>query len=289
MDWPLLGTEALASGALTRGQLRWNYRAILPNVYVPSRQPVTLRVRTVAAWLWSGRTAVVAGRAAAELHGASWMPDGAPVELLWRRPRPPAGIVVRNERFDAGEIMEIGGMYVTTPARTAYDLSRHLAPLAAVTSLDSLARATGVDAASALTLWERYPRARGRVRSRQALDLMDAGAQSPKETWLRLLLIEYGFPRPTTQIRVGDGFSEAFLDMGWEGAKIGVDYDGDQHRTDRRRYVHDIGRNELVAREGWIDVHVVAEHSRRFIVHRVGEAFERRGWSRDGRLRRDCG
>ena len=117
---------------------------------------------------------------------------------------------------------------------------------------------------------------------------MDAGAQSPKESWLRLLLIEHGFPRPATQIRVGDGFSEAFLDMGWEEAKIGVDYDGDQHRTDRRRYVHDIGRNELVAREGWIDLHVVSVHSRRFIVHRVGEAFERRGWSRDGQLRRNC-
>ncbi len=33
---------------------------------------------------------------------------------------------------------------------------------------------------------------------------MDAGAQSPKETWLRLLLIDAGFPRPQTQIPVFD-------------------------------------------------------------------------------------
>jgi hypothetical protein len=110
-----------------------------------------------------------------------------------------------------------------------------------------------------------------------ALDLMDSGGQSPKETWLRLLLTDAGFPRPSTQIRVSDGVNEAVLDMGWEELMIGVDYDGERHRTDRKRYVHDIGRNELIRREGWLDLHVVAEHSRGFIVHRVAEAFARRG------------
>lgn len=106
---------------------------------------------------------------------------------------------------------------------------------------------------------------------------MDGGAQSPKETSLRLLLIDAGFPRPRTQIQVSDGFNTAFVDMGWEEPMIGMDYDGDQHQFDRERYVHDIGRNELVRREGWLDLHVVAEHSKRFIVHRAVEAFARRG------------
>ncbi|MDT5128316.1 MAG: hypothetical protein QOH54_3960 [Mycobacterium sp.] len=59
---------------------------------------------------------------------------------------------------------------------------------------------------------------------------------------------------------------------------IGMDYDGDQYQFDRQHYVHDIGRNELVRREGWLDLHVVAEHSKRFIVHRAAEAFDRRGY-----------
>jgi hypothetical protein len=52
-----------------------------------------------------------------------------------------------------------------------------------------------------------------------------------------------------------------------------------QHASDRSRYVYDIGRNELIERQGWIDLHVVAEHGRTFILHRVREAFARRGWT----------
>jgi hypothetical protein len=44
-------------------------------------------------------------------------------------------------------------------------------------------------------------------------------------------------------------------------------------------HVYDIGRAELIDSEGWIDVKVVKEHSRRFVLHRVGEAFVRRGWA----------
>jgi hypothetical protein len=155
---------------------------------------------------------------------------------------------------------------------------------AAIAHLDALAQATDVKAADVLLLAERYPRARGLPRSRIALELMDDGAQSPRETWLRLLLIDAGFPRPRTQIRVTDGFSEAFIDMGYDEPMIGLDYDGRQHLTDRKRYVHDIGRADLLDRQGWIDIHVVAEHSRRYVLHRVTEAFARRGYR--PRLRR---
>ncbi len=84
---------------------------------------------------------------------------------------------------------------------------------------------------------EHYRGSRGVGQLRIALDLMDGGAQSPKETWLGLLLVAAGFPRPTTQIPVSDdrGRPFAFLDMGWEDVKIAVEYDGDQHRTSRRR------------------------------------------------------
>ena len=107
---------------------------------------------------------------------------------------------------------------------------------------------------------------------------MDGGAQSPQETSLRLLLIDDGLPAPRTQIRVTDGFNEAFIDMGYDEPMVGLDYDGDHHRADRSRYVYDIGRAEFIDRQGWIDIIVVAEHSRRYILHRVREAFARRGY-----------
>lgn len=273
-----IGSEELARGALSRGQLRWRYEAIFPDVYALKGAELLLKTRTVGAWLWSGRRGVIAGRAAAALHGAAWIDAPTPIDLIGSSCRTPSGVVVRNERIDGDEIVMLGGLAVTSPARTALDLGRHLPRDHAVRYLDALAAATGVRAEDALALAGRRSRARGIRRAEIALDLMDAGGQSPKETWLRLLLIDAGFPRPRTQIRVSDVGGYAVLDMGWDGPMIGVDYDGDQHRTDRRRYVHDIGRNELVRRQGWMDLHVVTEHSRALIVRRAFDAFARRGY-----------
>jgi hypothetical protein len=273
-----IGSEALASGALTRAQLRWNYRAILPNVYHSKLVVPSLRQRTVGAWLWSHRQGIVAGRAAAALHGALWIDACTPIEMIWRCGRPPAGVMVRNERIDADDIAMINGMHVTTPLRTAFDIARHLPRDVAVRHLDALARATGIDATEVQLLADRYPRARGLPRSRIALPLMDGGAESPQETRVRLILIDDGWPAPRTQIRVSDGAREAFIDMGYDEPMVGFDYDGEEHQTNRDRYVHDIGRSELLDGEGWIDIHIVAEHSRRFILHRAHAAFARRGW-----------
>ena len=271
-----IGTDALANGRFTRGQLRWNYRPIFPDVYVPKIEAPSLRQRTVGAWLWSRRHGVIAGRAASALHGALWVNDCAPIEMIWRCGRPPAGTVVRNERLEPDEITAVSGVLATTPERTALDLARHLPRDSAVAHIDALARATGVRAVDVLSLVDRYPKARGLRRATAALALMDAGAQSPKESWLRLLLIDAGLPRPRKQIRVSDGFNEAFIDMGYDEPKVGLDYDGMQHASDRSRYVYDIGRNELIERQGWIDIHVVAEHGRASILHRVREALRLR-------------
>jgi hypothetical protein len=274
-----IGSVALAGGGLTRGRLRWNYCAIFPDIYIPKLVAPSLKHRTVGAWLWSGRDGVIAGRAAAALHGALWIDATTPIEMIWRCGRPPTGIVVREERIDVEDIVLINGMFVTTPERTAFDLARHLPRDLAVRHLDALARATSITAPQVELLRERYPRARGLPRARIALSLMDGGAESPQETRVRLILIDDGLPPPRTQIRVSDGVNEAFIDMGYDEPKVGFDYDGQQHQTNRDRYVHDIGRAELVDREGWIDIKVVAEHSRRFILHRAHEAFARRRWT----------
>ncbi|MDV3125352.1 hypothetical protein M1247_10550 [Mycobacterium sp. 21AC1] len=279
MSEAFLGTEAIDGGTLTRGQLRWRYAAAQPRVYVPKGAALTLADNTVAAWLWTGRRAIIAGRAAAALHGAQYVDVDAPVELIAKHGRRRPGIVVRDERIGRDETCRLGDLRVTTPLRTALDLARFLPRDSAVAHLDALGCATGIDAGQVLELATRYPGLRGIRSARTALDLMDSGAQSPQESRVRLILIDGGLPRPRTQIRVTDGFNKAFIDMGYDDPKIGIDYDGKHHATDRPRYLHDIGRNELIDRQGWIDIHVVAEHSRAFILHRVREAFTRRGYS----------
>jgi hypothetical protein len=140
MRYPFVGSEALAEGLLTRGQLRWNYRAVQPGVYVPKDAEPGVAVNARAAWLWSGRQGVIAGRAAAALHGARWVDPCTPIEIIAEHTRPRPGIIVREERISADEIAAVGDMAVTTPARTALDLGRHLPREIAVAQLDALAR-----------------------------------------------------------------------------------------------------------------------------------------------------
>jgi hypothetical protein len=273
-----LGSEALARDEISRGRLRSAYRAIYPDVYMPRIGEPSLYANTMGAWLWSRRRGVITGRAASALHGALWVDEDSPVELIWNNNHPPQGIIARNERFTCDEVNEINDMAVATPQRAAFDLGRFLRRDSAVMHLDALARATGLASDHVLPLADIYKGARGIRRFRTAIDLMDAGAQSPKETWLRLLLIDAGYPRPQTQIPVFDdrGVPIAFLDMGWEDIMLAVEYDGDQHRTDRKRYVWDIRRQAFVERRGWIDIRVVNEDRPRDILERVGVAWRQR-------------
>ena len=272
----IVGSDEILAGTLTRGQLRWNYRAVYPDIYLPKDMTPTLPRRAEAAWLWSRRRGVITGRAASALHGARWVDDDAPVEILWTNSNPPAGILSRRERIPPGEIMRVGRMFVTTPARTGLDLGRRLPREDAVAHLDALARATQVGAAEILELAYRYKGTKGVRRCREAVALMDAGAQSPQETKLRLLLIDKGFPRPETQIPVFDnhGYAFAYLDMGWLHLKIAVEYDGEHHRTDTRQYRWDAVRLRKIIAAGWIHVRVIAGDR----PHEVA-AMVRRAWA----------
>ena len=273
----IVGSETLAHGSLTRGQLRWNYRAIFPDIYLARADEPSLANMTVGAWLWSGRQAVITGRAAAALHGAKWVDACAPVELLWYNNHHPPGIICRNERFRPDEVECVEGLAVATSARAGFDLARHLPGIKAVAHLDALARATGITKQDLMFLIDRYPGAPGNKRARSIIDLIDAGAESPKESWLRLVLIKAGLPRPKTQIRVTDGQLVAYLDMGWEEPMVALEYDGDHHRTDRRQYVKDIRRAEMVDHLGWRVVKVIKEDRAHDIVKRVWDALASRG------------
>jgi hypothetical protein len=109
--------------------------------------------------------------------------------------------------------------------------------------------------------------------------LVDGGGSSPKETWLRLLLIDAGVPTPTTQIPVVDGYRLlAMLDLGWRELRVAVEYDGDHHRSDRRQYVKDQWRLRKLAELGWIVIRVIAEDKPEDVVERVRRAVLARGW-----------
>jgi hypothetical protein len=274
-----VGSEVLRQGKLSPYQLRTSYRAIYPDVYLPRHATPSLRTRSEAAWLWSGRRGILAGLAAAALHGSSWIDDDEPVDLIWRNQHSPLGVLTRNQRVAKDEVTRVAGLPVTTPARTAFDLARRLGSGAAVARLDGLMRAKPFSVEEVLLIAKRHPGARGIVQLRAILPRVDPGAASPKETWLRLLLVDAGLPTPETQIPVVANYRTiAVLDMGWERFKVAVEYDGDQHRTSRRQYVRDLRRLKELERLGWIVIRVIAEDRPENVLRQVREALRSRGY-----------
>lgn len=194
------------------------------------------------------------------MHGSRWVEDTKTVELIHENRHRLPGLFTRGDRIEDDEITIIDGVPVTNPARTVLDLGCWYPLASGVAAIDSLARATEIKAADVELLAHRYPGRRGIARARNAIGLFDAGAQSPKETWLRLVLVNAGLPRPQTQIPVLNEFGSpiAYLDMGWEDLKVAVEYDGEQHRTDRWQYTWGVGWLEVLQRLGWTLVRVLA-------------------------------
>lgn len=277
MAQPFIGSEALAAARLTPYQLRSRFVAVYPGVYLPRGAEANAALRAKAAWLWSRRRGVVAGSSAAALHGAKWVDDRAPAVLLYGYRRPPPGIVTWSDRLSEGEVQVVGGLPVTTPERTALDLACRLPTETAVAQIDALANARRFSLSDAALLTERYPGRRGIRRARATLGLVDSGAESPRESWLRLLLIRAGFPRPQTQISVYDHYGQlvAVVDMGWEEIRVGVDYEGKHHRLSSTRFDRDIRRQEALTELGWVDVRVTVEDCEGGIIGRVARAWER--------------
>src|ERR1700744_1189304 len=238
MAEPFIGSEAVAAGALTKSQLATQCRRLFADVYVLRNVYVDAEVRAKAGWLWSRRRGVIAGFSAASLHGSRWVDDRQVVQLIHDNRRNPPGVQTHRDRIEDDEIARVAGLSVTSPARTALDFGCWYPTMTAVAGIDALARAVDVKAPDIESLARRSPGRRGIARARRSIDFFDAGAQSPKESWLRVVLIQAGLPRPQTQIPVLNEFGSAiaYLDMGCEDVKVGVEDDGEQHRGDRRQY-----------------------------------------------------
>lgn len=90
----------------------------------------------------------------------------------------------------------------------------------------------------AKVLWEALPQVRRPV-------------DSVKETFLRLGLVSFGLPEPTVQLAIDtvDGIRHA--DLGYAEARLLLEFQGDQHRTSRRRWLDDLTRVQLFQDAGY--------------------------------------
>ncbi|SNS44602.1 DUF559 domain-containing protein [Rhodococcoides kyotonense] len=263
---PFVGSDAVKDGILTRSELRRDHTRIYRDVYLPRECTLDALTRARAAWMFSRGHAVVAGPSAAAIHGSRWIDADHTAELIWHEHRQPySAIRIRADILAANELQVVDGIRVTTPARTAFDLGRRGKFARALEMVDALCNATGLSPAAVSVLAESHRGSRGIVQLRQVLEIADGGAESPQESRLRLLVLDSGLPRPTTQIEVrgSDGRVFARIDLGWERWKIAIEYDGEHHWSNPAQRAWDIERTYRLEQLGWIVIRVSALQLRR--------------------------
>lgn len=91
-----------------------------------------------------------------------------------------------------------------------------------------------------------------------AIDQVRTPVHSPRETQLRLCLIDRGLPEPRVQVAVEtvDGIRHA--DLGYPEARVLIEYQGDHHRTDRGQWQRDLRRTQLFEDAGYRVILVTA-------------------------------
>ena len=101
----------------------------------------------------------------------------------------------------------------------------------------------------------------GGAKLRTALKEVRPGCASAGETRVRLLLTRGGVREPLLNDPIVGPLGEELgkPDLKWLAERVLVEYEGDQHRTDKRQFRIDIERYERFRDHGWTVVRVTAD------------------------------
>jgi very-short-patch-repair endonuclease len=245
---PFRGTDAVVAGVVTPKVLRGpRFRRLFRDVYVAADVEVDLALRSRGAYLLVEGRGALCGYSAAELLGASCGPEDAPAEVVCAtRMRSRPGLLVREGRIPADELWRVGGVLVTAPLPTAYDLGRRPPLVEAVVAMDALSYRFGFDPFDVVRFGYRSLGAPGSGQLPEVARLADRRAQSPMETRIRLAIRFAGLPLPELQHSVGP----YDMDMAYPEVKLAVEYDGREHLT-QERAMRDLNRQAYLSALGW--------------------------------------
>lgn len=93
--------------------------------------------------------------------------------------------------------------------------------------------------------------ARGARSLRAALDRTRSPVDSPQESLLRVALVDAGIPEPQVQVAVRTAAGVRHADLGWPEHRLLLEYQGDEHRSSRRRWLEDLTRVQLLEDAGY--------------------------------------
>lgn len=264
-DRPFTREQARHSGLTDRQLAEWTSAGFLVRpvrgVYHAAALPDGLELRLQVLRLVVPEDAVVTDRTAAWLHGAAMVlaPGDhlvVPQVSMFRSPgyRLRNGVAASGERtFAAGEVVEVGGLRVTSRLRTACDLGMMRGRESAFAAMGAMAAIADYSPEDLVNQGARF---RGYRRVRQFRELaprVDPRPQSPPEHILLLRWTDItALPPPRPQLPVAGPDGWLYLDLGVEHLRYAAEYDGKLwHGPERRE--HDAERREWLARtEDWI-------------------------------------
>jgi len=261
---PFTTAQALAAG-LTARDLRLLVEAgllarLLKGVYADAHLPDTVLTRAYALRLVVPSDAVVCDRHAGWLHGAEMtLLPGEHLDLAGLSIFLPEGRGrLRNKWSDGGErtfrdddLMELGGLRVTTPLRTALDLGRQRFPTPSLSALDAMLRLKAFSKDELLASVDRFRGMRWIRTLREMAPLADHRAESPGESALRLRWIECGLA-PEAQVRVNSQGRLARIDVGSRRVMFGTEYFGREWHSSDEQVADDEKRMAWLDEEGWV-------------------------------------
>ncbi len=281
---PFTRAEALAAG-LTPKQLRSSrLRRLLHGVYVSADLVLTALVWARAALLVAPSGAVISHHTALALWGLDVPSDGR-VHVSTRTGWDSEHLQIASHRRQASiAARERHGLLVTSPERTFVDLAGKLSWPWLVVVGDWLIEQRFTTYRGLVDYAEE--RHLGGVRkARRALRWVREGAESPRESWVRLLIVMSRLPEPERQVRVFDahGCFIARVDLAYAVWKVAIEYDGYWHERSARQRQRDRDRREQLERLGWTVVVIYDGDLRepRSIPWRVFHALRDQGYLGD--------
>jgi hypothetical protein len=178
---------------------------------------------------------------------------------------------------------EYRGLAVSEPAHNWRELAAYLDRTELVVLGDALVRRRLTTCARLLALAGDGVFA-GCVVARAAAALVRPRVASPPETAARLLAIDNGFPEPVAGFVVTDALGEylAEVDLAWPAYWLIIEYDGDLHRTERRKWRFDQRKRDQLRQLGWTVIVLTADDLYRYgrvTIDRIARALRDGGWA----------
>lgn len=162
----------------------------------------------------------------------------------------------RTRDLAEDDIIEIAGLRLSGPVRTALDLGCELHRRDAFAATVMLARTHGFSREDLAIELPRFRGRRGVVQCRSLVPLVDPRIESVREAWTFVTLYDAGLPLPEPQLWIEiDGAPVYRLDFAWVHAKVCVEYDGAQaHEQTTEQQEHDRVRRDWLRDNGWVVV-----------------------------------